>query len=946
MFGSLLPSRAKPQPVRLRHRFGAQALEFYQEGASDLYSPWWRQGGLKWDEHDLGRVRLLRQLEDDESVISADQVLYLPHDHWDRLEADEQLGLGVAKPFDFAGKLVAVGDAGTEKFSIRLDFLDGQREQLELSERNGPFLRCNHSRYYLNPAQRQLFEMVDAAREWLTPRDMQARLMAMGRLLAAAAAAGVPADPYLASQQVVSPQTILPLVKVGVEADTLEVTPGFDGQEPDAKFQRQLDSGDAIKGIYQYNREDGTSARVLLSEPIQEAVEQLREVRKLKGNQRRRFLDAPEEFLSHPAFDLTDFGDRVVGIVAQRVRFYPQIPSSETEWVPTIALKIEDECGLNDPWELVVDAKDVGQMLTELRTAQQDNISTFEFKGMDFPATPVIERKLEELGKRLQPPADHEAKTPETKAPRLELEIKENIESLEYQQVSGEMAAVSFELDRPASLKPEIDLLPHQREGVAWLQGLYRNPGAQGALLADDMGLGKTIQLWTLLEWIRLQNDPPKPSLIVCPVSLIHNWEDEYHKFFGGKDALPHYAFAKLHGDNTRQHLKGKHLDLDKLERYPYVLTSYETLRQYHLDLPRVDWACVVLDESQKIKSPATQVTRAAKALKADFRVASTGTPVENHLSELWCIVDFVEPGRLGCLKDFLKEFPADPTQAEDLTEKIQERCGALLKRRLKSQISQGLPSKTPSSPRVDMSPLQQQQYRSALAQGRKQDGTAPAMLSLLQGLRKLCAFHQGADLCPDVDSLRKESAKFAWLLKTLDEIKKRHEKVILFIELREFQRLLAHWLGEKYGLSIRTINGEVSTSREKEGSRHQILREFNEQAGFQILILSPLAAGVGLTITCANHVIHFMRHWNPAKEDQATDRAYRIGQTKEVFVYYPLCVHPEFKTFDEGLHDLLERKREQATRALFPSLYGEVRPDEVWGSLIAQTSNAGKKSL
>jgi len=943
VFGSLLASKPKSQPVRLRHRFGSQALEFYQEGASNLQHSWWRQGGLKWDENDLTRVILLRQLEDDESVIAADEVLYLPYAHWERLEADEQLSLAVAKPFPFAGRLVAVGDAGTEHFEIRLDFRDDQNERLEIGDRNGPFLRANHSRYYVSSELVHLFETLGSTRESIGPRNVQARLLAMGRLLAAAQAAGVAADPYLASQHIVSPETILPLVKIGSEPDTLEVTPGFDGQEADAKLQRQLDTGDLVKGIYQYNREDGASARVLLSEPIQEAVQQLRQVRKLKGKERRHFLDAPEEFLSHPAIDLSDFGDRVVGIVAQRVRFYPQIPSSETEWLPSIALKIEDECGLTDPWEMVVDAADVEEMLTQLRTAQDDNISTFEFKGMDFPANSVIEKKLEDLSKRLQPPTQDEAPGSEPKPPRLELDIKENIESLEYQKVSGEMAALNVELERPASLQSEIELLPHQQEGVIWLQNLVRNPGAQGALLADDMGLGKTIQLWTLLEWMRLRSSEPKPSLIVCPVSLIHNWEDEYHKFFGGKEALPHYAFAKLHGENTRLHLQGKNLELDKLKRYPYVLTSYETLRQYHLDLPRVDWACVVLDEAQKIKSPATQVTRSAKALKADFRIASTGTPVENHLSELWCIVDFIEPGRLGCLKDFLKEFPADPTQAADLTERIQQRCGSMLKRRLKIHISQGLPNKTPSSPRVDMSPTQQQQYRAALAQGHKKDGTAPPILSLLQGLRRLCAFHQGAEMCPDVDSLRRESAKFSWLIDTLDMIRKRKEKVILFIELREFQRLLAHWLGEKYGLRIRTINGEVSTSRDKEGSRHQILQEFDQQDGFQILILSPLAAGVGLTITCANHVIHYMRHWNPAKEDQATDRAYRIGQTKEVFVYYPLCVHPEFRTFDEGLHNLLERKRELATRALFPALYGEVRPDEVWGTLVGSEQDGSR---
>lgn len=866
------------------------------------------------------------------SVVADGPLLLLAYAQWHELEDSDRELLGLARPFDFPARLVSRGDISTPDFTIELE----AREDLEMvrfADRKGPFLRWNQRHYWLPSSLLRLLDQLDVSREALRNRDVTSRLLEIGRLLTLAQAAGVTADAYLSRQHVVSPDAVIPQVVPSSEPDTLELVPAFAGLEQDAKLTRQLDSAVEVKPVYQYNLDDQTSARVVLSPPVQEAVQELRKVRKLQGAARRRFLDRPEEFLSHPSIDLSEFGDRVIGVVAKRVRFYPQIPPSETDWLPAISLRIEDEAGLQDPWEMVVGPAEVGEMLNRLQEARSDGISTFEYQGQDFPANPVIEGKLKELEKRLQPRPDKQA-SQEEPTPRLELDIKENIEAVEYVSV-GDLDAVPA-LELPGSLRPAIRLLHHQQDGVAWLQGLYRGQRGTGALLADDMGLGKTIQLWTFLEWIRLNQGGRKPALIVCPVSLIENWVDEYEKFFGGDQAVPHYAFARLHGAETRQHLRDGKLDLNRLVTYPYVLTSFETLRQYHLDLPRVDWSCVVLDEAQKIKNPAAQVTRAAKALKADFRIASTGTPVENHLSELWCIVDFVQPGRLGCLKDFLKEFPADPSQADDLTQRIQAKCGTLMRRRLKINVSRDLPAKTQNAPQVPFSLVQTQQYRSLLASKDKAESGSP-MLALLQGFRKLCAFHKGAELCSNISDLGKGSSKFAWLVQTLDQIKIRKEKVIVFVELREYQRLLAYMLEEHYKVTVRIINGEVTTARESEGSRQQILKEFDSKPGFQILILSPLAAGVGLTITCANHVIHYMRHWNPAKEDQATDRAYRIGQQKEVFVYYPVCTAPDFKTFDQGLHELLERKRSLAARALFPTLYGEVRAEEVWQSMMGR---------
>lgn len=889
---------------------------------------WWRAHGVNWSSRDLTSLMMLRQLEDDGLARAQGNALLIPYEAWDELEGGAEQILQVAEPWPYEMVLESVGDP-SGPMSLRLQLKEKARK-VQVTDLGGPFFSYNQKNYRLTPEQAQVRRHLEKVEGSLRGDRLVDRLIALGRVLDKAQSARVPLDGFLANQHIVSPETVIPEVRAA-GPDTIEVCPQFSEFTTDTKLQNQLDQDRQIQEIYQYNTPDGRSARVALSPPVRQALQELKPIRKLAGKARRRFLDHPEEFLKSEAFDLSLFSDRVIGLGVPQVRVYPQLPTSQTEWAPTITLRLEDESGERDPWDLVVDAQDVEVMLERLQEASKDQSSCFEFKGTDFPANPVLREKLEQLQKRLQQPEPEPLLEPRPE--RVELEIRENIDSVEYHTVGASEQEIG-PLEMPATLLPSYSFKAHQAEGVAWLQSLYRNPDGKGALLADDMGLGKTLQVWSFLEWIRLGTKSAKPSLIVCPVSLVGNWELEYRKFFGGSLAVRSQEFALLQGAGTRDFVVGNRLDLDRLSRYSYVITSYETLRQFHLWFPQVDWGCVVLDEAQKIKNPAAQVTRAAKSLKADFRVAATGTPVENSLAELWCIVDFIEPGRLGCLRDFLKQFPDDPTQAENLTERIKEQCGPILKRRMKSQVADGLPPKTPISAKVVLSEKQQSQYRKALALPLQIQQDRTAALQLIFKLRALCAFHQGVELCGSYEDVVAESAKFGWLLNCLNAIRDKREKAIIFVELKEYQRLLAYWLGEIYKLDVRIINGEVSADRHKDGSRHKILEEFERRPGFQLLILSPIAAGVGLTITCANHVIHYMRHWNPAKEDQATDRAYRIGQEREVFVYYPVCTHPEFRTFDEGLHDLLERKRELAKQALFPSLVGEVKIAELLGQL------------
>ncbi len=897
---------------------------------------WWRSLVIHWNQIELPQVLLLRALEDDEVGQSDGYCFFLPHLNWLRLSSREQRQLQIAEPWPYPIKLKAKGAVGQKGLKLQLESFESRQR----SERKkvwewlaGPFVQHNGQTYFF-PSEIAHLQREIEHNEAALSGNLNENLLAVGRILGAASQCDIELDGHLSQQAIFAPDKIAPHAILS-DNGGLEILPALSEIGVEPKLQNQLDNRNQVSSIIQYQQADGKSARVVLSPEVRQALQEVSSVRHVSGTKLKQFLDRPEAFLSSEVFDLSDFGDRVVGLVTKRVRFYPQLPKSETEWFPTMTLRVEDQAGIQSPWDMIVDQTEVGEMLQSLREAQSEEVSTFDYKGYEFPANPVIEEKLQQIYSRLTPAKDTAPTQP--KPERLELEILENVESVEYHR-SAEDADVKFTFQRPSSLKTSIELLPHQQQGVGWLQGLYQASTKAGALLADDMGLGKTIQLWSFLEWARLQrlkSGQSKPTLIVCPLSLVEPWLNEYQKFFGGPDSVEESYFAVLRGAEGKRFFTNGKLNVDQLSRYPYVLATYETVRQHHLQLPRVDWHCVVLDEAQKIKFPNTQVTRACKSLKADFRIASTGTPVENSLSDLWCIVDFLEPGRLGSLKDFLKDFPDDPSQADGLTEKIKAKLGRVMMRRLKHQVNIGLPPKNEIAETIVMSPRQQEQYLAITGKAQEE-----STLTVLQTLRKLCAFQQDPELIQDQGELQRLASKFDWLIGCLDKIQSRQEKVIIFLEIREFQRLLSYWLSHHYQLQVRTINGEISANPKAEGSRHQILKEFDEKPGFQILILSPLAAGVGLTITCANHVIHYMRHWNPAKEDQATDRAYRIGQSREVFVYYPISTHPDFRTFDQGLHDLLDRKRQLANRALFPTLYGEIKPASLWEECLGVSSS------
>jgi hypothetical protein len=649
-------------------------------------------------------------------------------------------------------------------------------------------------------------------------------------------------------------------------------------------------------------------------------------------------------------FDLSAYSDRVVGFDGKvvAVPFVARI-DADKGWIPeNIDTGVVIAGAHGEPSRRVSFSPDqIEELASSVAKARAANQPTVVLPGTDvLVPTPEAERWVESFSVH-QAAANNRVRQPKlTKDPkppaeRPVLRILHNIESLDYGKEPAVLRVpAGAEPELPKALRSEVELLPHQRVGVAWLQHRYGQleQGVTGCLLADDMGLGKTLQALCLMTWCVEQQDCPKPCLVVAPVSLLENWKTEVDKFivkrngsvlalYGAELQSARLPAAEVDPELTAIGLK-KFLRPGFEAGRAIVLTTYETLRDYEFSLARVPWGVVVCDEAQKIKNPAALVTRAAKALRADFKVACTGTPVENSLSDLWCLFDFFQAGLLGSLNEFTRTFRrAIETRAlghEPLIEYLRNAIDPWVLRRMKTDVA-NLPPKherthpeaAPEHMALPMSGVQRRLYAEAIGDFRRamksEDGRG-AMLGILHRLRMICS-HPTLLAHDDAESLSMgqqlaDSPKLAWAMRHLESIRKRGEKVIVFSEFREVQRLLQRAIATRFDLHAPIVNGDTSVDPAREASRQRIIDVFQATPGFNVIILSTTAVGFGVNIQAANHVIHFTRPWNPAKEDQATDRAYRIGQTRPVYVYCPTVVGSGFESFDQRVDQLLAAKR------------------------------------
>ena len=457
-------------------------------------------------------------------------------------------------------------------------------------------------------------------------------------------------------------------------------------------------------------------------------------------------------------------------------------------------------------------------------------------------------------------------------------------------------------LDAPAEFSGE--LRPYQQLGYSWLD--FLRWWGLGACLADDMGLGKTIQ--TLAAILRdHQEGNEKPNLLVCPTSVINNWQREAQKFTPSLSVMLHHGPGRERGETFAQQTAQRQI----------VITSYGTMTRDRELLASVDWRSVTVDEAQNIKNPATRQAQAARSLPADYRIALTGTPVENHVGDLWAIMQFLNPGLLGSQAEFKCRYfnPIQSSRDDEATARLQKATGPFILRRLKTDpsIIDDLPDKRETKQYCNLTREQVTLYEAVLrdVEARLEDAEGIArrgsILDTLVRLKQVC--NHPRQLLGDNSTIAGRSGKLARLEELLDEIIPAGDRVLIFSQFAEMGAILQQHVQETYGIETPMLHGGVSRK-----NRDIMVDRFqNDPHGPQVFVLSLRAGGSGLNLPRANHVIHYDRWWNPAVENQATDRAFRIGQTRDVHVHKMICAG----TLEDRIDLMIETKQETAEQVV-----------------------------
>ena len=480
-------------------------------------------------------------------------------------------------------------------------------------------------------------------------------------------------------------------------------------------------------------------------------------------------------------------------------------------------------------------------------------------------------------------------------------------------EASGALQELITNLTGNQSIKPiqipesfHGTLRPYQVRGVSWLAFLER--WGMGACLADDMGLGKTIELIAFLLHLKEQEALEAPTLLVCPTSVLGNWEREVKKFGPSLKVVVHHGDKRLKGKAFAKAVKDKQL----------VVTSYPLVYRDATTLQDISWQGIVLDEAQNIKNPSAKQSKAVRELKAGFRIALTGTPIENRLSELWSILDFLNPAYLGNQQFFQRRFamPIEKFGDRDSLQTLRSLVQPFILRRLKTdkEIIQDLPDKQEMNVFCGLSAEQATLYQKLVddslteiesSEGIKRRGL---ILTLLLRLKQVCNHPAQYLKEKDVGSA-KRSGKLLRLQEMLEEAISEGDRALIFTQFAEWGKILQPYLEKQLGWETLFLYGST-----KKQQREEMVDRFqHDPDGPRILILSLKAGGTGLNLTRANHVFHVDRWWNPAVENQATDRAFRIGQTRNVQVHKFVCTG----TLEERINDIIESKKQLAEQTV-----------------------------
>ena len=558
-----------------------------------------------------------------------------------------------------------------------------------------------------------------------------------------------------------------------------------------------------------------------------------------------------------------------------------------------------------------------------------------ERDGIVIPARPetlnTISARLERLARSDD---DGERELVDERGP-IVLESKSNLRDLQwFADLRPRQVA-----NRALPTLVQTRLKPHQIAGFEWQQEAWE-AGLPGVLNADEQGLGKTLQTIAFLSWLQSEMKSPlqrRPLLVVAPTSLLLNWEQEVERHLKAP-GLGHIIRLYGSGIGTRKHFGAQGRDIDdgsakldlgtlqeaiaegRAHRF-WVLTTYTTLTNYQHSLATIPFAAAVFDEIQTLKNARSMRSDAGRSIRADFTIGLTGTPIENTVLDLWSVMDQVAPGRLDTEENFLAQYRApDAANMAELHGRVfkpHDKVPPVGIRRLKSEVASDLPAKRRRLYPRAMPREQELAYEDArlkLAQG-----GVGAALKMLHHIRAV-SVHPDLEARDGNKSFIDASARLAACFQLIRKIQQSGERALVFIEHRRMQYRFIELAKAELGLErIDLINGDTPIK-----SRQQIVNRFQLHGtapGFDLLVLGPKAAGTGLTLTAATHVIHLSRWWNPAVEEQCNDRVHRIGQTRDVTVHLPMAVHTGYRegSFDCLLQSLMQKKRALAESALWP---------------------------
>ncbi|MBX6741135.1 MAG: restriction endonuclease [Acetobacteraceae bacterium] len=741
-----------------------------------------------------------------------------------------------------------------------------------------------------------------------------------------------------------------------------------------------------------YRLDEG--AYVVLDRPVVAALRVVKRVNASDRETRRKFRRDPSSFLlpeieaAGGAGDVLcggtvlipeeaqGYGDRVLGIAEWEGKAFSfKIPVT-TNWFPGEdgaageAVSSIEVPGADEP--LVVRSGEIDRVIASVERAKAEGASTFTHAGRTYPlgGSDELLATLRALLGQVGPTdatTDTKPKGPEEEGKsrrRLVLRVAENEEDLSY---LARLRDPDGALSRATG--PDVPGLvstpdPHQRDAIAWLQLCFVS-GMPGVLLADDMGLGKTFEVLAFLHWLRQSGGTDgRPILIVAPSKLLDEWREQIGVHlppmaFG----RPVYAYDRglkditiERGDETE--LGRATLDIERLRGADWVLTTYETLRDHQFSFSLVRFRVAVFDEAQKIKSGTSMLNHAAKAQQPDFVVLMTGTPIENSTMDIWTLLDVAWPGFLGVSgKDFVARYGNGTDEA--LMMSLKDRLVSqttwgegpsartmppVMLRRFKAQILAGLPPKREERWDEPMPAAQARAYDAVLDDMRA--GRLKA-LAALQALRQIC-LHPEMRMPRDAADRRAlidASARVRALFRVLRRAREDDQAVLVFVDIRKAQDALQAMIRDEFGLPRMPdiINGNTPVTAVSE-----IKARFQAGRGFGVLLLGPRSAGFGLTLTRATQVVHLNRWWNPAVEDQCSDRTHRKGQTRPVTVHLPIARHPRLgdESFDVLLDQLLTFKREQSRRVIVPSALTERELAELYSRMTFGSGSARGQAL